>query len=164
MGCSILLHTIPSFNDLKEVGFGKYYGGKGENAGNQHFLLFPKCFQLLSERHHHLKATFNLSSANAFNSVLSKNLSSACGAVVKEAVNTVLKVHSDIYGVERWIYKGDLLKDHQIKLHKFCRNGWDNCSTHNPECYITPPVACLSLLIYHPHYTALTKKPLMSWV
>ena len=39
------LPTIPTFNDPKEEGFGKHYG-KGENAGNQHFLLFPSCFIL----------------------------------------------------------------------------------------------------------------------
>ena len=33
----------PDFNDPKEEGFGKTLG-KGENAGNQHFLLFPQCF------------------------------------------------------------------------------------------------------------------------
>ena len=42
-------------------------GGKGENAGNQHFLLFPQCF--LDQ------PTFDLSSANALNLVMSKNLS-----------------------------------------------------------------------------------------
>ena len=44
--------------------------GKGENAGNQHFLLFPQCclpFQY--------SAKFNLSSADAFNLDQSKNLS-----------------------------------------------------------------------------------------
>ena len=35
-----LYHTIPSFE--------KKVVGKGENAGNQHFLLFPQCF--LSDR------------------------------------------------------------------------------------------------------------------
>ena len=39
-----LYHTIPIFNDLVEEGFGKNTVGKGENAGNQHFLLFPQCF------------------------------------------------------------------------------------------------------------------------
>ena len=33
---------IPTFNDPKEEGFGKL----GENAGKQHFLLFPQCFLL----------------------------------------------------------------------------------------------------------------------
>ena len=34
-----LLHTIPTFNDPFEN-----IVEKGENAGNQHFLLFPQCF------------------------------------------------------------------------------------------------------------------------
>ena len=49
--------------------------GKEENAGNQHFLLFPQCFQLLSQREIVILATFNLSTANAFDLVMSKNLS-----------------------------------------------------------------------------------------
>ena len=38
-----LHHTIPTFNNHEEGGFRKHFG-KGENAGNQHFLLFPKMF------------------------------------------------------------------------------------------------------------------------
>ena len=38
-----LYHTIPTFNDPEEEGF-ENIAGKGENAGNQHFLLFPQCF------------------------------------------------------------------------------------------------------------------------
>ena len=34
-------HTISTFNDLEYL-FEKM--GKGENAGNQHFLLSPQCF------------------------------------------------------------------------------------------------------------------------
>ena len=47
--------------------------GKGENAGNQHLLLFRHC--TLSKREILILATFNLSSANAFNLVTSKILS-----------------------------------------------------------------------------------------
>ena len=46
-----LYHTIPTFNDPVKEGFGKHWEkekmlvknivGKGENAGNQHFLHFP---------------------------------------------------------------------------------------------------------------------------
>ena len=43
MHISTLYHTIPTFNDPKEEAFRKY-SRKGENAGNQHFLLFPQCF------------------------------------------------------------------------------------------------------------------------
>ena len=35
-----LYHTIPTFNDPKKKPFENIMG-KGENAGNQHFLLFP---------------------------------------------------------------------------------------------------------------------------
>ena len=38
-----LYHTIPTFNDPKEETLENTVG-KGENAGNQHFLLFPQCF------------------------------------------------------------------------------------------------------------------------
>ena len=44
-GSLTLYQTIPTFNDPKEEGLGKH-SGKRENAGNQHFLLFPQCFQL----------------------------------------------------------------------------------------------------------------------
>ena len=47
---------------------------KGENAGNQHFLLFPQCFLLLSKRGMLILATFILLSANAFNLVTSNFL------------------------------------------------------------------------------------------
>ena len=46
--------------------------GKGENAGNQHFLFFPQCF-LLHQREK--SAMFNLLSACAFNLVSFKILS-----------------------------------------------------------------------------------------
>ena len=37
------LPHYPDFNDPKE-GFGKHFGKKRDNAGNQHFLIFPQCF------------------------------------------------------------------------------------------------------------------------
>ena len=48
---------------------------KVENAGNQHFLLFPKCFLLLLRKKKIFIATFSLSSATAFTLVQSKILS-----------------------------------------------------------------------------------------
>ena len=33
-----------NYSELKEGDFKKNMVGKGENAGNQHFLLFPQCF------------------------------------------------------------------------------------------------------------------------
>ena len=38
-----LYHTILTSNDPEREGFEKHCG-KGENAGNQHFLLFSQCF------------------------------------------------------------------------------------------------------------------------
>ena len=38
-----LYHTIPTFNDPEREPFEKLVG-KGENAGNQHFVLFPQGF------------------------------------------------------------------------------------------------------------------------
>ena len=43
--------------------------GKGENTGNQHFLIFSTMFSTLSKREIGILATLNLSSANAFNLV-----------------------------------------------------------------------------------------------
>ena len=40
-----LYHTIPTFDNPKEEGFGNTVG-KQENAGKQHFVLFPQCFLL----------------------------------------------------------------------------------------------------------------------
>ena len=39
-----LYHTITTFNDPEIGDFFENIVGKGENAGNQHFLLFPQCF------------------------------------------------------------------------------------------------------------------------
>ena len=38
-----LYHTIPTLNDPEKKAFENIVG-KRENAGNQHFLLFPQCF------------------------------------------------------------------------------------------------------------------------
>ena len=38
-----LYHTIPSYNNPWKKPF-EIIIGKGENAGNQHFLLIPQCF------------------------------------------------------------------------------------------------------------------------
>ena len=47
-----LYHTIPTFDDPNEEGFGKQCG-KGENAGHQHFPLFPNYFYSIKERNRH---------------------------------------------------------------------------------------------------------------
>ena len=53
-----LYHTIPHFNDPKQKTF-EIIVGKGENAGNQHFVLFPQCFivkkkKSKKDRNHHV--------------------------------------------------------------------------------------------------------------
>ena len=48
--------------------------GKGKNAGNKHFLLFP-IFSTLPQTEIIILATLNLSSANTFNSDQCKILS-----------------------------------------------------------------------------------------
>ena len=47
--------------------------GKGENAGNRHFLHFPKMFSTLPKTKINLLETSILSSANALNLDRSKN-------------------------------------------------------------------------------------------
>ena len=41
-----LYHTIPTIMTLKKKAFENIVE-KGENAGNQHFLLLPQCFLLI---------------------------------------------------------------------------------------------------------------------
>ena len=43
-------HTIPIINDLEKKSLFKPYWEKEENAGNQHFLLFPQCIIDYSHR------------------------------------------------------------------------------------------------------------------
>ena len=44
-----LYHTIPIFNNPGKEAF-ENMEGKAENAGDQHFLLFPRCFLLIPRR------------------------------------------------------------------------------------------------------------------
>ena len=68
-----LYHTILTFNNPEKKSLLKIPKEKKKNVGNQHYLLFPQCLQLLSQREIVNIATLNLS-ANAFNLVMSKNL------------------------------------------------------------------------------------------
>ena len=67
-------NTIPTFNDPGKKAIENIVG-KGENAGKQHFLLFPQCFYTLSQTNFSISATFKFSSANALNLDKSNNLS-----------------------------------------------------------------------------------------
>ena len=46
----ILYYTIPTFNDPQTERPFENIVGKGENAGNQHFLLYPQCFLLFPKQ------------------------------------------------------------------------------------------------------------------
>ena len=63
--------------------------GKGENADNQYFLLFPTMFSTLSKTDIIILATFYLSSANPLNLIQSKNLS--FGKELKEQLFKVMR-------------------------------------------------------------------------
>ena len=67
-GILSLLNSLPHNLDfsLRKKPFENIVG-KGENAGNQHFLLFPQGFLALLKTEIIILATFNLLSANAFN-------------------------------------------------------------------------------------------------
>ena len=62
---SLNVLTIPTFNDPVKEAFKKNIVEKGENAGNQHFLLFPQCFLPIPERISVYYLHLLLSSANA---------------------------------------------------------------------------------------------------
>ena len=56
-----LLNSLPHNQDFlttcRKVALETTAVGNGENAGDQHFLLFPQCFLLIKGRYNHL--TFN---------------------------------------------------------------------------------------------------------
>ena len=74
-----LNHTVPTFNDPEKKAF-ENIEGKEENAGNQHFLLYPQCFLPFPKRISFL-GTFILLSVNAWNLDWSKILSFGRGLI-----------------------------------------------------------------------------------
>ena len=81
--------------------------GKGENAGNQHFLLFPQCFLISThpETNFCFWATFILSSANALNLDQSKSLSFGEELMCLQRVsNHVSQAQSVQVGMGRYFY------------------------------------------------------------
>ena len=72
--------------------------GIEENAGNQHFLLFPTVFSSLPQREIVILARFNLSSANALNLVMSKIL------LLGEGINNSLK-KSNFYKKQKFAFQ-----------------------------------------------------------
>ena len=75
-----LLHFLSVLKVLKKKALENIVG-KGENAGNQHFLLFPLCFLLNQGGNCSVLATFSLLSAKAFNLDWSKILSFGKGLI-----------------------------------------------------------------------------------
>ena len=61
-----LYHIIPTLMTYRKKPF-ENIEGKGENAGNQHFILFPQCFLPSPKTNFDLSLTFILSSGDAFN-------------------------------------------------------------------------------------------------
>ena len=68
-----LYHTIPTFDDPGNYPFENNVG-KGENAGNHHFLLLPSCFLTSKKQISVSESDLFLLSANACNSDKSKIL------------------------------------------------------------------------------------------
>ena len=46
----MVYHTISTFTEVEKKKLFENIVGEGENANNQHFLLFPQCFLLLQEQ------------------------------------------------------------------------------------------------------------------
>ena len=72
--CSIDLAFTKKSRVLMNLG-GKpleYIVGKGENAGNQHFLLFPPCFLHDQRQNHHLTLNLICQFWTANNNMMSK--------------------------------------------------------------------------------------------
>ena len=67
------MHAISTFDDHKEEGFGKHCG-KRRKCWLPALSSFPTVFLSLLQREIIILAMFNLSSANTFNLVMSKNL------------------------------------------------------------------------------------------
>ena len=61
--------------------------GKRENAGNQHFLLSPQCFQPIPPKNSVFLVTFILSSVNAFNLDQSQNVLSGKELTLSQTTN-----------------------------------------------------------------------------
>ena len=69
---NVTAQSLP-FTTLRKLPY-KNIVGKGENAGNQHSLLFPQCFLPFPYQIFYFSFTLILSSANAFNLDQSKIL------------------------------------------------------------------------------------------
>ena len=103
-------NSLPHNPDLKKKPFENIVG-KGENAGNQHFLLFPHYFPPFPKR---ISITLILSSANASNLEQFKRLSS--GKVLNA-------FHNYSYICSQWRSKSNCTKSLIYGLH--CSFSWN---------------------------------------
>ena len=87
-----LINFLPLLKTLKKTPFENIVG-KGENAGNQHFLLFPKCFLPIRKRISVFRLHFILSSVNAFNLSFGKGLSKALASLVTFFRTSLIKIY-----------------------------------------------------------------------
>ena len=87
-----LYHTIPTFDNPKEGGFGKHCG-KRRKCWFPAFSPFPTVFSTLSKGEIRITATFNLPSTTALNLVLSKNL--LFGRKLKDQINSFFLTDDD---------------------------------------------------------------------
>ena len=69
--------------------------GKGENAGNQHFLLFPQCFLTFPKQISSFELHFDLSSANAFSLDKFKIFSFGKESICQQICQWKLKAFAD---------------------------------------------------------------------
>ena len=86
------LNSLPHNHDFLTSLYDKPFEnvvGKGESAGNQHFLLLPQCFLSFLGKKKKKSVTFILSSANAFNLNQTKYLS--FGKELIQTVNAIRK-------------------------------------------------------------------------
>ena len=108
-----LYHTIPTFNDPKEEAFGKHCG-KRRKCWQPAFSSFPTVFSNLLQREIVILAILHLSSANAFNLVMSKKLSFG-----KELISMLSNIIS---------------KSLAAFLHALCRNNGQGCERNESCC------------------------------
>ena len=67
---------------------------KGENAGNQHYLLFPQCFIPIPKRISVFELRLLVVSANASNLDQSKNVPFGRELTVAQMINLILEIEN----------------------------------------------------------------------
>ena len=98
--------------------------GKGENAGDQHFLLFQQCFLPVQKTNFNFSVRSILSSANAFNLDSSKIL------LFGKELKSLLRLQQDlVIGVQGLKKETSLL----ICIENNDKKSFYNSLPHNPD-------------------------------